>query len=137
MGNNIYDTYLEAEVLGADPVKLVHMLYRGAIEAVSAARRQLIAGGIRERSRQIMRAWNILRELTQSLDHARGAEISRPLAGLYGYMQTRLMEANTQQSDAPLAEVESLLITLADAWQVSPRCASAGQTSYQPVSCTC
>jgi flagellin-specific chaperone FliS len=52
------------------------MLYRGAIEATGAAMLNLAAGAIRERSRQIMRAWRILHELAQSLDHQRGGEIS-------------------------------------------------------------
>jgi flagellar protein FliS len=116
MANTIYDTYLEAEVLGADPIKLVHMLYRGAVEAVGAARRHLAAGEIRERSRQITKSWELLHELAGSLDHERGGAISRSLADLYAYMQNRLLEANTQQKDAPLAEVESLLTTLGEAW---------------------
>ena len=58
--------YLETEVFSADPVKLVCMLYRGAIEATVAARRHLKAGEIRERSRQIMRALTILQELSRS-----------------------------------------------------------------------
>ena len=117
MANSHYEQYLAAEVLGADPVKLVHMLYRGAIEAVGAARRNLAAGQIRERSRQLMRAWAILRELNASLDHTHGAEISRRLAGLYAYMQARLLEANQRQIDAPMGEVEDLLKTLEEAWR--------------------
>ena len=136
MPNSIYDTYLEAEVLGADPVKLVHMLYRGAIEAVGAARRHLAAGAIRERSRQIMRAWHILQELTQSLDHAAGGEISRSLAELYGYMQTRLMDANMRQADAPLREVESLLTSMAESWQTTLSAVRPVPDAYKPVSCT-
>src|SRR6185437_14434275 len=99
MSNSNYQKYLAAEVYGADPVKLVHMLYRGAAEAVGAARRHLAAGEIRGRSHELMRAWEILRELNASLDHAHGGEISRRLAGLYTYMQARLLEANQRQSD--------------------------------------
>jgi len=115
MANTIYNTYLEAEVFGADPVKLIHMLYRGAIEAVGAARRHLAAKQIRERSRQVNKAWSILQELSQSLDLERGGEIACRLGELYDYMQRRLIEANAQQSDAPLAEVESLLNTRCEA----------------------
>jgi flagellar protein FliS len=117
MATTVYDRYLEAEVLGADPLKLVQLLYRGAIDAVRVARRRLAEQNIRERSREINRAWAILQELTGSLDHAQGGEISRSLAGLYAYMQVRLIEANTQQSGEPLEEVEALLTTLSDAWR--------------------
>ncbi len=115
------NAFLETEVLNADPVKLVNLLYRGAIEAVGAARRHLASGAIRPRSKEITKAWEILRELLQSLDHSKGGEISQNLAALYAYMQTRLMEANSQQSDTPLREVEGLLSTLSEGWrQVAP-----------------
>jgi flagellar protein FliS len=136
MTNTIYNAYLEAEVLGADPIKLIHLLYRGATEAAGAARRHLAAGEIRERSRQIIKGWEILHELSRSLDHDRGGDISRRLSELYTYMQGRLLEANSQQKDAPLAEVESLLGTLGEAWESAQFPAPAAQTAaYVPVSC--
>src|SRR5712692_6775571 len=97
MANTIRDTYREAEVLSASPVKLVTILYRAAIEAVEAARRHLKAGSIRERSGQITKATEIIHELMRSLDHNRGGSISRSLAELYAYMQTQLIEANVRQ----------------------------------------
>jgi flagellar protein FliS len=136
MPNKPYNRYLEAEVLNADPLKLVRMLYRGAIEATGEARRHLAAGEIRERSLEIMRAWKILHELAQSLDHQRGGEISLALARLYAYMQRRLMEANARQADAPLAEVELLLGTLCEAWQSVQPSPPREVSSYQPVNCS-
>jgi len=117
MARTVHDRYLEAEVLGADPLKLVWLLYRGGIEAVRTARRHLAQGAIRERSRQINKAWEILLELAGSLNREQGGEISERLAGLYSYMQGRLIEANTRQADAPLQEVEALLVSLSEAWQ--------------------
>jgi flagellar protein FliS len=130
------DRYLETEVFSADPVKLVCMLYRGAIEATAAARRHLKAGNIRERSREIMRVSAILRELTESLD-PQYVEISGSLRDLYAYMQTRLLAANAQQIDPPLAEVERLLSTLLEGWKaVAPSAAPLISEAYEPVSCT-
>jgi flagellar protein FliS len=127
MAYTTFDRYLEAEVLDADPVKLVNLLYRGALEAVAAARGHVAGGRIGPRSGQIMKAWDILHELTQSLDRARGGELARNLAALYAYAQQRLLDANAQQSDAPLAEVEKLLGTLAQAWrEVAPALAQCG-----------
>jgi flagellar protein FliS len=112
------------------------MLYRGAIEATAAARRHLAARLIPERSREVLRAYEILRELIHSLD-PQYKEISRPLGDLYVYMQNRLLEANAKQSDAPLAEVERLLSTLLEGWKsVAPVAQAATAESYQPVSCS-
>lgn len=117
MPNTAYDRYLEAEVLGADPLKLVWLLYRGAIDATRSARACLEQGDIRSRSRHINRAWRILAELAATLNHTQGGEISSRLASLYSYLQTRLIEANVKQSAQPLEEVETILATLAEAWQ--------------------
>ncbi len=134
-----YDKYLESEVLTADPLKLVNMLYRAAIDTVGAARAHLAVGQIRERSRKIVKAWEIVNELRRSLDEERGGEIARSLHQLYLYMQGRLLEANARQQDAPLAEVEQLLSTLQQGWIAAAQSASAAigePEQYEPVSCT-
>jgi flagellar secretion chaperone FliS len=144
MTQNIHARYLETEVLSADPVKLIDMLYRGALEAISAARRSLDRGEILDRSRQIVKAFEIVHELSRSLDHEKGGEIAGKLSDLYIYMQARLMDANMQQSAAPLVEVETLLAVLLEAWrtvsplQPAPRPVTAltEEADYTPVSRT-
>lgn len=126
--------YLETEVFSADPVKLVCMLYRGAIDAVRAARRHLQEKDIRQRSKNIMKAYGILQELSRSLDPQ--YEISGNLGGLYTYMQKQLLEANGKQMEAPLEEVERLLSTLLEGWNAAVAAAPVVEESYQPVSCT-
>jgi flagellar protein FliS len=117
MWQNARDAYLEDRILSADPVELVHLLYQACTTAVGDARRHLAAGEIMARARSISKACEILLELTGSLDHRRGGDISRQLAQLYGYMHRRLLEANFQQSDKPLGEVGGLLATLAEGWE--------------------
>jgi flagellar secretion chaperone FliS len=116
MWNSGHDAYLESRVLTANPVELVHMLYQGCIQAVREARYHLEAGRIADRCREINKACAILIELGASLDFERGGEVSRRLAPLYDYMQRRLVEANFQQADAPLAEVLELMTTLGEGW---------------------
>ena len=140
MAYSNYGKYLETEVFSADRVKLVCMLYRGAMDAIAAARRHLKAREIRERSRQVMRAFAILQELSRSLD-PQYEELSKPLHDLYAYMQTRLLDANGKQIDAPLEEVEQLLSTLYEGWQAAipaaaPVSAPVSDAPYQAVSCT-
>ena len=114
---NHYENNLEAEVMSAAPLRLVQMLYRGALDATTSARAYLQAGEIAERSRQITKVQAILAELSVSLDHARGGIIADRLSGLYAYMQRRLAEANSRQADEPLAETERLLRILTEAWE--------------------
>ncbi len=140
---SVQNQYLEAEILSADPVKLVSLAYRGALDAVAAARRHLANREIRERSTRLMQTYGILFELSRALDYTAGGEISRNLGKLYFYMQNRLLEANSQQSDEPLAEVERLLTTLNDGWKTVPamhtttaRAPVAASEEYTPMSYT-
>ena len=96
MWRNAHDTYLEERVLSADPVELIELLHQAAITAVGDARRHLAEGRILARAKSISKACEILLELA--------------------YMHRRLVEANSRQSDQPLAEVARLLATLMEGW---------------------
>ena len=145
MRSKLYQSYLDEEVLSANPLKLVELLYRGALDSTVSARRFLSLGDIRARSRAINKAMEILAELACSLNHEAGGEVSRNLSELYAYMQTLLIEANTKQSDPPLAETERLLATLLEAWSESAKAATRDENrpgtfmpdvpTYEPVSC--
>jgi flagellar protein FliS len=132
MRTKAYQNYFEDEVLSADPVRLVQLLYRGAIDSIERARRCLAEGDIRGRSRAITKCHKILVELSTALDHSRGAEVSRGLAELYDYMMRRLIQANATQTDAPLAEIERLLLTLEEAWRQCPAPASTAESKSGP-----
>jgi flagellar secretion chaperone FliS len=109
--------YLETRVLSADPVDLIAMSYEFATLRVHEARGALAKSDIAERWRAISKAIAILGELESSLDYKQGGEIAYNLARLYRYMTERLTQANVRQEDGPLAEVESLLKILGEAWQ--------------------
>ena len=116
MSQNTHDAYLESRILAAEPLELVRMLNQGCTGAVKDARRRLAAGEIRHRGRAVVKAWEILAELAGTLDHQQGGDLSARLALLYDYMQRRLLQANMEQSDGPLAEVLTLLATLSEGW---------------------
>ncbi|HEX4276068.1 MAG TPA: flagellar export chaperone FliS [Bryobacteraceae bacterium] len=111
------NAYLESRILSASPIDLVNILYEHAILEVREARRNLAAGEVAARSRNIAKAIAIIGELQSSLDLRAGGEIAANLARLYPYLRERLTSGNVQQSDSPLAEVTQLLETLADAWR--------------------
>lgn len=117
MYQNVYQGYVDNEILNADPMRLIVLMYRGALDAVSAARGALASGDIRVRSAKITKAIDILNELALSLDHSKAPDLCRNLVELYDYMNRRLIEGNNQQTDAPLSEVERLLGDLLGAWQ--------------------
>mgnify|MGYP001766287085 CR=1 FL=1 len=133
---NAYDAYLESRILTADPIELVRVLYRGAIDSVEQAREALRAGDVPHRTRNINRAIEIITELVLSLQRGETSDVASNLADLYDYMQRRLLEAHFQQSDPPLDEVSGLLKTLLEGWEqcrpVAPGDAAPGTDGQTP-----
>ncbi len=141
MATSAYEAYAESRILSADPLELIQILYETALEAVNAARGHLREGDIAARSKQITRACAILVELSISVRQDVDSAMSQNLIELYDYMQRRLLEANMQQVDPPLAEAGKLLGTLLDAWiqcrksiappEVEMAAASAGTNRWE------
>jgi flagellar protein FliS len=139
---NSYQNYYEDDLREASPLKLVQLLYRGALDSIASARRYLRLGDIRSRSRAISKAMAIVTELALSLNDEQGGELARNLARLYGYVEKLLIQANSEQREQPLEEAERLLSTLADAWATckteQPARASepaVRNPDYEPVGC--
>jgi len=65
----------------------------------------------------VNKAFEVLVELMNSLNMEQGGEIAANYARLYDYCQRRLLEGHAQQSEPALAEVQSLLEELREAWQ--------------------
>lgn len=127
----VKDPFLEHRVSTADPIELIGMLYEHALHTTREARLSLASRNIPARAAAISRTVSILGELEGSLDHSAGGSLSRNLATLYQYMRKRLTQANLEQEDAPLAEVESLLKTLSEGWSTI-RPARAAEQPAQP-----
>ena len=117
MATNPYSNYLEATILSADPIELIRILYRTAIDSTCDARAYLSAGKTAERSRAVSKAVAAVRELSFCLKSDAQPDLARNLAELYDYIQRRLLTANFEQSDAPLAEVAGLLENMLHAWE--------------------
>src|SRR5205085_2457921 len=104
-------------VLTAEPVELIRILHRSALESLRDARVHLAGGDIAGRSAAISKTMNIVRELSLSVDHESEPVLARRLVELYDYVQRRLLTAQLEQSERPLTEVADLLTTLCEAWE--------------------
>jgi flagellar protein FliS len=111
---------VETGVMGANPHRLIVMLYQGARQAIAQGRMHLQQGGasaVAARGEAISKAIRIIESgLQASLNVEAGGEIGERLSALYAYMTRRLFEANVKQSEAMLVEVDRLLATLEEAW---------------------
>jgi flagellar protein FliS len=126
---------LECEVLQADSIGLIRLLYRGALESIKRAKEALAAGDTAERSRHISRSSEILAELMLSVDRQHGGELAANLIELYDYILHLIMQAHAEQQDKPLTEAASLLQTLLEAWDTiaQPTAPPPMETTQIPV----
>jgi flagellar protein FliS len=113
---------VETMVDGADPHRLVEMLYDGAVVQVAKARHALARKDVAAKCEATTRAIRIIDEgLKASLD-ARAGDVARNLDALYDYMTRTLLSANLKNSDAHFGEVEKLLGDLRGAWrEIGPK----------------
>ncbi|MBZ0105905.1 MAG: flagellar export chaperone FliS [Sulfuricella denitrificans] len=121
----------ESEITGADPHKLISLLFRGALFEIANARKGIELKEIAAKGKSISKAIAIISEgLNASLDKNVGGELAQNLSSLYDYMAIRLLDANLNNDPAILDEVAHLLGELKDAWEhIRP---GSIQTAQQP-----
>lgn len=108
----------ESAVTSATPHALIALLYKECLDALTLARSALAAGQVEAKCAAISRATRIVDEgLRSALDLDGGGRLAEDLHALYGYLGMRLTLANVRNDDATLAECQSLLTPLRDAWR--------------------
>lgn len=119
---------VETGVLAASPVKLIIMLYDGAITACHNAVGHMQRGDIVNKGAMITKAVMIVESgLRLSLDKSAGGEIAVSLDALYAYMSNQLHLANIRNQPELVNEVIKLLIELKGAWEAIDKMQVASQ----------
>ncbi len=111
-----YQNYQRVDVSTADPVRIVVMLYEGAIKNLNQAILLFDANAL-DASAKITRTLDIINYLASALDHEKGGEISMNLERLYDYMRDTLAFANIHKDKEKLAQVIGLMQTLLEGWR--------------------
>ena len=113
---NPHKEYVASRVAAATPVELTRMLYEGAVQAVQEALTAHRGGDILARGNAVTKAVQILGELRFSLRRDVAPQYCDTLSGLYGYVQSRLIQAHAEKSESKLQEVAQLIQTLLEGW---------------------
>lgn len=109
---------LESDVLGADPHRLIVLLFDGAEAALTRAQACLAAKDINGKSDALVKAIEIINDgLAASLNTESGGELAGNLKALYDYMVSRLIHANAHMDPVAVSEVQTLLGEIAGAWR--------------------
>jgi flagellar protein FliS len=110
---------LETGVIAASPLKLIVMLYDGAIKSCQLSVVHIKNKDISKKSISISNAIMIIQNgLLQSLNKESGGDIAKSLADLYLYMINRLYTANLKNQTDLVEEVIKLLLDLKASWEL-------------------
>jgi flagellar protein FliS len=96
--------------------QLILMLYDGALQAVNQSIQCMGRKEIAEQSRYILKAQDIINELSLALDMKQGGEVAKTLEQLYQFVLNQLIQANITSDTMYLESVIKVLSPLRDAW---------------------
>jgi flagellar protein FliS len=113
---NPYQKYKQTAVVSASREKVLLMLYEGAIKFTKLAIQACEQKKIADRGMNIGRAYDIIMELNNTLDHKVGGDISKNLESLYLFMMEQFTKSNISGDPVPLKSNLKMLETLYDGW---------------------
>lgn len=109
---------VESEILGADPHRLIVLLFDATETALEQAQIHLAANDIEAKSHDLGKAMEIITNgLISSLNTEEGGELAHNLKALYLYMVSRLLHAHRHNDATAVSEVQKLLGEIAGAWR--------------------
>ncbi|MFN0206396.1 MAG: flagellar export chaperone FliS [Planctomycetota bacterium] len=117
MSYNPTSLYLEAEATTIPRLKLVRMMYAGAIESLQTAKARLQENDRPGFVRSINKSQNIVAELALSLDFEQGGDIAIRLNALYEWLQRTLTPACLEGKTEPIDDAVLVLTKLSEAWE--------------------
>jgi flagellar protein FliS len=123
-----FDAYQKTTFDTSDNVRIVSLLFDGAINFLKLARGKMEARDIGGKGLYIGKATAIVGELTSSLNMEEGGEIARNLRRLYDFVLDRLLKANLKNDVTSLDEAIKVLELLRGGWKEMER----SQVSVHP-----
>ncbi len=114
--SNPYQKYKTTSVQSASREKILLMMYEGAIKFTKLGIRACEEKKIADRGTNIGRAFDIVMELNNTLDHRVGGDISKNLEQLYMFIMDEYTKANVSGKEVHLKNALKILENLYGAW---------------------
>jgi flagellar protein FliS len=109
-------SYHVNEISTSSQGQLILMMYDGALQAVNQSIQCMGEKDVAGQSRFILKAQDIVNELSLALDMKQGGEVSKTLEQLYQFVLNQLIQANITSDKMYLESVIKVLSPLRDAW---------------------
>ena len=121
---NAISSYRETRVITASQGQLIIMLYDETVKQLDKGLELLSLstggkkdpGNIEKISKAILKAQEIITELTVSLDFEQGGDIAKNLFSLYTWFNKELVESNISHDVRRITQVRNQLSELKSAW---------------------
>lgn len=107
--------YRAASLESAPPLKLVHLMYEGALRYLAEAQSSDPASP--RFLERLQRAEHVVSELRLALDPATSPGLAAQLEALYLFVEGELRRASLERDAAPLPGAREVLTTLLSGWK--------------------
>jgi flagellar protein FliS len=111
------NAYRQTAVTTASREQVLIMLYEGAIKFLRRASECVAKNDLAGKGVAVGKAHDIINELSNSLDHTVGGEISKNLEQLYGFMIEQIIQGNLNNDSARFDQTRKLLENLLEGWK--------------------
>ena len=113
----VNNSYLKNQVMGASPIKLVVMLYEGSIRSMKMAKAAIEKQDVVQAHTQLVKAQNIIAELKSSVNTDVDVTISQNLINLYDFCNEQLLQANLNKDNSLIDNAINTMSELLDSWK--------------------
>ncbi len=108
--------YLKTKVLTASPEELHLMLYDGAIRFTEQGKGYLQENKLDKAHEALIRAQDIVLEMSAGLDHEANPDLCSKLSSLYNFIYRRLVEGNLKHDISALDDALKILNYQRETW---------------------
>lgn len=105
-----------SQIAEADGYRLVQLMYGNVLERLAAIKGHLQRGEIAKKCEQVDKVAQLLNELVDSLDLAKGGSVAANLKRVYEYCLVRLVRAHAENDAAGFEEIAGHIRKLKSAW---------------------
>src|SRR5262245_18603067 len=109
--------YRQVSFEAAPPLKIVHMMYEGALRFLGHAADIDPIRDCRAFSEKLRRASDVISELRLALEPSHSQDLCDKLTSLYLFVERRIQDALLERRVEPLADARLVLGTLLDGWK--------------------
>jgi len=108
--------YRESSLENAPPIKIVRLMYEGAIRFLDRAVAAHGEGADNRTTHWLARADAIIAELRCSLDRSHDAQLCEQLDQLYVFVQDQIARSIVEKQLSTIPDARSVLVKLLDGW---------------------